>query len=154
MKSSLLFLDVEDVIEIHDSLLSEGQGLKGVNQDKVEAVIGRVKSNYSYTDNIQTPFDLAAHYAVAIARGHAFNDGNKRTAFVTMITVLKINGIPVPDDMQEQLLENVDSWADLMVGVAEGKVEAKHLANIISLVYLVALAGVGLSKIITYFTNE
>ena len=40
-------------------------------------------------------FDLAAAYAEAIARGHCFNDGNKRTAFETMVVALEMNGVAV-----------------------------------------------------------
>ena len=34
---------------------------------------------------------LAAAYAFGLARAHRFSDGNKRTAFVTMMTFLGLN---------------------------------------------------------------
>lgn len=36
--------------------------------------------------------DIAAAYAFGIAKAHAFVDGNKRTAFVTALTFLRLNG--------------------------------------------------------------
>jgi death-on-curing protein len=36
-------------------------------------------------------FECAAAYAFGIAKAHAFVDGNKRTAFVTSITFLRLN---------------------------------------------------------------
>src|SRR5690606_5342826 len=37
--------------------------------------------------------ELAAAYAFGIAKAHAFVDGNKRTAFVTAVTFLRLNGL-------------------------------------------------------------
>ena len=37
-------------------------------------------------------FDSAADYAFGIAKAHAFVDGNKRTAFVSSVTFLRLNG--------------------------------------------------------------
>lgn len=36
--------------------------------------------------------EIAAAYAFGIAKAHAFIDGNKRTAFVTAATFLRLNG--------------------------------------------------------------
>lgn len=152
--SQLYFLEVEDVIEIHDDILANEPGLHGTHYDKVDGVIGRVKSIYSYSDDISTAFDLAAHYGVAIARGHAFNDANKRTAFVTMVTVLEVNNIPIPEDIRETLVENADTWADVMVMVAEGKMDAKALSNAISIVYMIGALGMGIAKIASLFTKN
>lgn len=52
---------------------------------------------------------LAAAYAFGIAKAHSFVDGNKRTAFVTAATFLRLNGLhmrPMPLDgvrMMEEL---------------------------------------------------
>ena len=37
-------------------------------------------------------FEFAAAYAYGIAKAHAYVDGNKRTAFVTSATFLRLNG--------------------------------------------------------------
>ena len=60
-------------------------------------------------------------YAVAIARGHAFNDGNKRTALVSALTYLKDNGIE---------LRRSDELEDVMVEVAQGLLGEKDLAQV------------------------
>jgi death on curing protein len=39
--------------------------------------------------------ELAAAYAVGIARNHPFVDGNKRTAFQTMFVFLGLNGLRI-----------------------------------------------------------
>jgi death-on-curing protein len=38
---------------------------------------------------------LAACYAVFIAKGHCFNDANKRTAAAILFLILKSNGISI-----------------------------------------------------------
>ncbi|MFL7033273.1 type II toxin-antitoxin system death-on-curing family toxin [Vibrio lentus] len=152
--SQLYFLEAEDVIEIHDDILANEPGLHGTHHGKVEGVIGRVKSIYSYSDDIDNAFDLAAHYGVAIARGHGFNDANKRTAFVTMVTVLEVNKFPIPEELKEQIVSNAGSWADIMVMVAEGKLEAKELSNAISIVYFIGAFGVGIAKLVSLFTKD
>src|ERR1700675_4035107 len=44
---------------------------------------------------------LAAAYAFGLAKNHAFVDGNKRIAFMTMVVFLRKNGIPfAPDQAQ------------------------------------------------------
>jgi death-on-curing protein len=57
-------------------------------------------------------YDLAAAYAVALAPGHVFNDGNKRTAFAVMELVLRLNGVGDSHD--------VLAAADWIIAVAAG----------------------------------
>jgi death-on-curing protein len=77
-------------------------------------------------------------YAVAIARGHIFNDANKRTALVSALTYLKL---------QEITVERNDSLEDLMVKVAEGNLSVEDFADI-----LADLAGY--DSIMKYFDDE
>ena len=65
---------------IHDAVLNPGE-LTGAAGDKsLDGALARVDNRLAY-GLIVDAFDLAAAYAVAIAQGHCFNDGNKRTAF-------------------------------------------------------------------------
>jgi len=67
-------------------------------------------------------FEIAAMYAVALARGHVFNDANKRTALVTALMYLGLQGYDVP---RSDVLE------DIMVAVAEGVVDQAELADLL-----------------------
>jgi len=84
-----------DMVEaIHDAILNPGE-LPGRARDKsLEAALARVDNRLVY-GMVNDVFDLAAAYAVAIARGHCFNDGNKRTAHQSMDTCLDLNGIQI-----------------------------------------------------------
>lgn len=58
-------------------------------------------------------------YAVAIARGHVFNDANKRTALVTALTYLTLQDVELARDPRLE---------EIMVQVAEGGLDVDDLA--------------------------
>ena len=75
-------IDAQKVIEIHDLILSEEPGLHGDHgADALEGALSRIDSRIHY-EGLDDVFEIAAMYAVALARGHVFNDANKRTALV------------------------------------------------------------------------
>ena len=91
---SFATLTVQMVIDIHDSVLNEGE-LAGLALDKsLEGALARVDNRLAY-GMIEDAYDLAAAYAIAIAQGHCFNDANKRTAFRAMDVVLAFNGVQI-----------------------------------------------------------
>lgn len=63
----------------------------------------------------------AAAYAFGIAKAHAFVDGNKRTAFVTSVTFLRLNGWHFVTDP-------VDGVA-VMEGLASGHVSEEDFRS-------------------------
>jgi len=79
------------VVIIHDRQISRHGGAPGM-RDKtlLESACDRPVNRHSYGEtDIAT---LTAAYAYGIAKAHAFVDGNKRTAFVTAFTFLRLNG--------------------------------------------------------------
>lgn len=125
--SNTLIIDVDKVIEIHDAILSSEEGLKGdYGIGALEGALARVDNllrygdvNDEYLDDI---FVIAAMYAVALARGHVFNDANRRTALVTALTYLSIQGIDLPRS---------DELEDMMVDVASGDLEVKDFSELL-----------------------
>lgn len=118
---TIRFISAEEVIAFHDRILSVTPGVKGMpNPGRAEALIHRVL-NQHICENVN--FDLAAIYLLAIARGHIFNDGNKRTALFITLLFLRRNGIEIPGN---------DALVDLTVGVAAGKVPVEKIAQILS----------------------
>jgi death-on-curing protein len=87
-----VLLTVDDVIAVHDYVLSdhESQGLAGGKF--LDGALGRVENRLNY-GLIEDVFDLGASYAAAISQAHCFNDGNKLTAFQVMDVVLDLNGV-------------------------------------------------------------
>ncbi|MGD1062510.1 MAG: type II toxin-antitoxin system death-on-curing family toxin [Terracidiphilus sp.] len=83
----------EDVVlAVHDEQLAEHGGLAGVRDlPLLQSALARPKNLEAYGN--PDIADLAADYAVDIARNHAFIDGNKRTALVVAAGIfLPLNG--------------------------------------------------------------
>ena len=76
----------------------------------MESALERVNSHANYA-GLDDVLGIAALYAEAIARGHVFNDANKRTGLTCALAYLEQQGVHVRDD---PILE------DLMVALAEG----------------------------------
>lgn len=125
--SAKALLAAEKVVEIHDLILATEQGLHGDHGiGPLEGALARVENRIEY-EELDDVFEIAAMYAVALARGHVFNDANKRTALVTALTYLSLQGFDVP---RSDVLE------DIMVDVASGELD--H-AGLTELLYSIAL---------------
>ncbi len=86
------YLTTADIVRIHDVVIRPDE-LQGLAANKsIDSVIGRIDNRIAF-GLLTDVFDLAACYACYIAVGHAFNDANKRTAFVAMDICLTLNGI-------------------------------------------------------------
>lgn len=119
-------LSAKEVIRIHDLIIADEGGLPGHHGvGAIEGALQRVL-NRIYYEEMSDVFETAAMYAVSIARGHVFNDGNKRTALVSALTYLETEGYSLRHNAQ---LEEV------MVDVAQGSVDERQLAEIFFSLY-------------------
>ncbi|MDE1481472.1 type II toxin-antitoxin system death-on-curing family toxin [Xenorhabdus bovienii] len=82
------FLSTEEVIEIQRKTLPNS-GEPDIN--KLEGALFRVQTLRDY-EGCEDVFKFAAMYLIAIAKSHAFNDANKRTAFQATSIFLILNG--------------------------------------------------------------
>lgn len=83
----------EDIVRaLHEEQLSEHGGAAGVRDlGLLQSALARPENLAAYGDPDAAA--LAAAYAFGIARNHPFIDGNKRTAAVSALLFLVINGI-------------------------------------------------------------
>jgi len=111
----------EDVVlAIHDEQLAEHGGMTGLRDESLLlSALARPQNLAAYaTPDIA---DLAASYAVGIARNHAFIDGNKRTALVVAAGVfLPLNGY--------KLTASNGEMVRTMLAVADGTMSESELA--------------------------
>ncbi len=99
------------VLAIHDAQIAEHGGLDGVRDlALLESALHRPQNLAAYGEPDLA--DLAACYAFAIAKNHAFLDGNKRTSAVVTFLFLQLNGVML-DASEEECLE---VWAALGAG--------------------------------------
>lgn len=116
----LIHLSGEEIKGIHDSILEDLSGLKGNRPDlSVDALVGRIHANLTY-QTFNSIEEVAALYAEVIARGHVFNDGNKRTALISMLTFLDLNGY--------ELVADQNAIADQMVSISDGKINYQQFS--------------------------
>jgi death on curing protein len=108
-------------LAIHEAQLSEHGGGAGIrDMGLLESALARPRQIFSYSD---TPAltELAAAYAIGLARNHPFVDGNKRTAWVLCAVFLEWNG-------REVTAEQADVVA-IMMGIAAGEIKESQLAE-------------------------
>jgi len=116
----LRLLSVAEVTALHEAVLNAGE-LEGLAPGaSLEGALARVELRAQYGMS-QDVYDLAAMYAVALARAHAFRDGNKRTAHATMEFVLLTHEIHIPFDTK--------TVGDMIIRVAAGKLDEVELAQ-------------------------
>lgn len=115
-----ILVPAELVEALHDSVLNPGE-LSGRARDKsLEGALGRVENRLAYGMTADL-FDLAAAYGVAVAQGHCFNDGNKRTAFRVLDAALAMNGCERTWDTEEV--------GQIIIRVAQGLLDEGALAE-------------------------
>lgn len=79
------------VTSVHLKQLQRHGGGQGTRDEAMlESALARPQNLAAY--GTPSVFELAASYAFGIARNHPFVDGNKRTAFVSAVLFLRING--------------------------------------------------------------
>lgn len=88
------------VLRVHDRQIADHGGAAGMrDQTLLEGALARPVNLATYGN--PSIAELAAAYSFGISKGHAFIDGNKRTAFVTAFTFMRLNGYvycPEPDE--------------------------------------------------------
>ena len=85
------WIDRHALVLLHDASLAEHGGSAGLRDEGLlESALARPQNLAAY----RSPdfADLAAAYAVGLAKNHAFVDGNKRAAFLGVGLFLALNG--------------------------------------------------------------
>ncbi len=86
-----VWLDRRLIEAIHLEQLREHGGAAGLRDEGLlESALARPLNLAAYGE--PDVAELAACYAIAIARNHPFIDGNKRTAYVALETFLALDG--------------------------------------------------------------
>ena len=104
MQPVFKWLNKQIVLAIHNQLIVEHGGSPGLlNPGILESSLASPLNIYNYEEN-PSVFDLAAAYGFSLVKNHAFFDGNKRVAFMSMFVFLKINGLLLEAPEEEATL--------------------------------------------------
>jgi death on curing protein len=114
------WLTYDQVMAIHSLQLRRFGGAPGLRDEgMLRSAIERPANKWRYEQAKLA--ELAAAYAFGLAKNHAFVDGNKRIAFMSMTVFLRKNGAGfAPDPAQATAM---------MIALAAGEVSEESLAR-------------------------
>jgi len=105
---------------LHAEQLRRHGGAHGIRDENIlESALHRAENKAVYGN--PTVHELAAAYVFGLARNHAFVDGNKRTAIVTAMLFLLLNGYGMTANDGELYL--------FTMGIAAGEIDEAGATN-------------------------
>jgi death-on-curing protein len=119
--SDPLFLDLEDVLLIHEEQLATYGGAAGIRDvGLLESAVAMPRASAGGEHAHEDIFAMAAAYAFHVAQNQPFIDGNKRTGLLAAIVFLDLNGVAILDP-EGRLYE-------AMMAIAEHRMDKAGLA--------------------------
>jgi len=114
------WIDKAALLALHDESLAEHGGATGIRDEGLlDSALARPLNLAAYGEPALA--DLAACYGVGVAKNHAFVDGNKRAAFLSVGLFLAINGYRLVATQADATLA--------MLAVAAGEVDEAQFAD-------------------------
>jgi death on curing protein len=108
----------DQVVAIHGRQLRRFGGAPGLRDEgMLRSALERPLDKWQYEQSDV----LAAAYAFGLAKNHAFVDGNKRAAFMSMVVFLRKNDIRFAPDQAHATA--------MMIALAAGEVSEESLAR-------------------------
>lgn len=106
---------------LHEESLATFGGAQGLRDEGLlDSALARPQNTQAYNPGC-TMADLAASYAFGLAKNHAFVDGNKRVAFLSIGIFLAINGLSLVADQLDAI--------QTMLAVAAGDLDERGLSE-------------------------
>jgi death on curing protein len=117
------WLPIEAVIE-HNRLEVEATGERHFIRDHglLESAMARPQNFFSFGE--EDVLALGVVLMAGIARAHAFEQGNKRTAFEALWHFLRINGYDLA-------IDDTQRWADEVIALVEHRVAEEEFVRAI-----------------------
>jgi death-on-curing protein len=93
------------VLRLHEESLMLHGGPEGIRDlGLLESALSRPRNLLAYSEDSPSLARLAAAYAKGIVANHPFVDGNKRTAYIVALTLLRLNGLEVTATKEDRVL--------------------------------------------------
>ena len=114
------WITYDQAVAIHSRQLRRFGGAPGLRDEgMLQSALARPVNKWRYEQAGLT--ELAAAYAFGLAKNHAFVDGNKRIAFMSMMVFLRKNGIRFAPDQAQA--------TKIILALAAGEVSEQSLAR-------------------------
>jgi death-on-curing protein len=121
---SLLFLDVDEVLEIHARQIAEFGGSNGLrDRGLLESAVAQPATSFGGEFLHHDIFEMAAALHFSLVTNHPFVDGNKRIGLAAMLIFLELNGYPFDDPSRV--------FVDITLAVASGMMSKAEVARIL-----------------------
>jgi death-on-curing protein len=115
-------IDIFDVLELHERLIDEFGGEKGVRDySLLESALARPFQTFDNKEFFPSIEQKASVLLDGIIRNHPFIDGNKRTAYTVYRAYLMTNGYDI-DASQNKKYE-------LVIGIAKSDISLDASSN-------------------------
>ena len=114
------WISKKGLLMLHEESLAMFGGASGLRDEGLlDSALARPLNTDAYNPD-STLADLAASYGFGLAKNHAFLDGNKRAAFLSIGVFLSMNGHKLVADQVDAI--------QTMLAVAAGELGEKGLA--------------------------
>lgn len=115
MKRRPKWIDKRALLQLHEESLATFGGARGVRDEGLlDSALARPLNQWLYDKSVDLA-ELAAAYGYGIAKNHAFVDGNKRAAFLSIGLFLSINGRRLRADQ----VDAINTMLDLAAGALD-----------------------------------
>ena len=109
------------VLLLHEESIATFGGARGLRDEGLlDSALARPRNAHAYHPE-KSIAELAATYAFGLAKNHAFVDGNKRAAFLSIGVFLAINGFTLNAEQPDAIRT--------MLAVANGDLDEDALAS-------------------------
>jgi len=119
------YLRADELVFINGTVLKNEKILRGElkirDRERLEAAVARPASSAFGEDAYKTLQEKVSAMMHSVARNHPFTDGNKRTATMSTVFMLNVNGYDVDWDASEAL--------EVILNLAEGKMDMPEFAT-------------------------
>jgi death-on-curing protein len=123
LQSEPAWLPIDAAIAINRSSVAiTGEPHFVRDQGLLDSALARPRNAFAYGD--EDIVSLAVRLMAGIAQSHAFEQGNKRTAFVAMVQFLKLNGYDLS-------IEDALPWADAIIDLVEHRSSEDEFVRLI-----------------------
>jgi death on curing protein len=103
-------IPLKEVLQIHEKLILLYGGLNGIRDiSGLEAALARPFQTFAKEELYPSAFEKASAIGESIIMNHPFVDGNKRTGYVLLEILLRVEGIEIdaPIDEKYQFVINI-----------------------------------------------
>lgn len=116
------FLSKQQVLKLHEMLIAQSGGSPEIRDEGLlDSALNTPFQSFGDTELYPSLLEKAARLGYGLIKNHPFVDGNKRIGTHAMLVFLAINNA--------ELSYSDDELIGLILGIAAGKYDDKHLLN-------------------------